>query len=159
MSDRPSRIRVAAVAAAGVLGATAATIVGGTGDASATAEFPLRDCINISPNIVDLPYMPTRAFVSEYADTTYIQVQYGSYWIGVGYDSVSRLDWRNLSTGKHGTLVDRSWVRPPNTGVHNFDLPSSKFGPGKDKLTLSTTNSNAMWSIPARSCSGTVVAP
>ncbi|MFC3243017.1 hypothetical protein ACFOJ6_12390 [Gordonia humi] len=119
----------------------------------------LRDCINISPNIVDLPYLPHRAIVSEYAGTTYIQIDYGSLWVGVGYDSTARLDWRNLNTGRSGTMVDHSRVRPPNTGVHNYSLPRTTFGPGKVKLTLTTTNSNALWSIPARSCSGTVVAP
>ncbi|EGD55438.1 hypothetical protein [Gordonia neofelifaecis] len=151
-----SRLTAAAVA----VGAVAASVVAGIGHADAvTKEYPLHDCINISPNIVDLPYMPTRVFVSDYAGTTYMQITYGSYWIGVGYDSVARLDWTNLTTNRKGTLIDKSWVRPPNTGVHNFTLPSRDFGPGKVKLTLSTVNRNALWAIPARSCGGVVVAP
>lgn len=153
-----ARTRLAAVAAA--LGIAATGLLSGTGSAeAATIAYPLNDCINISPNIVDLPYAPTRAMVSEYAGTTYIQIDYSSLWLGIGYDSVARLDWHNLKTNKRGTLIDHSVVRPPNTGVHNFTVPRDSFGPGQVRLTLSTVNRNALWSIPARSCGGTVTAP
>lgn len=163
MSDRSTRrlpawTRIAAAAVA--TAAAAAALVAGAGTAeAATKEYPLHDCINVSPNIVDMPYMPSRVIISEYAGTTYMQVDYSSLWIGVGYDSVARLDWHNLKTNKRGTLVDHSVVRPPNTGVHNFTIKRSTFGPGKVNVTLSTVNRNALWAIPARSCSGTVVAP
>ncbi|MGB6245857.1 hypothetical protein [Gordonia sp. (in: high G+C Gram-positive bacteria)] len=154
-----TRTRLAALVVAAAATASAFTSVT-AGQARADArEFPLHGCANISPNIVDLPYLPSRAIVSDYAGTTYLQIDYGSLWIGVGYDSVARLSWHNLQTGRHGTLVDHSRVRPPNTGVHNFSLPTAEFGPGKVKLTLSTVNRNALWSIPARTCGGTVVAP
>lgn len=154
----PCRTQLAATALAVAAAATSA--VTGTGDAEAvTREYPLHNCVNISPNIVDLPYMPTRVFVSDYAGKTYLQITYGSLWLLTGYDSVARLDWHNLRTDQRGTLIDHSSVRPPNTGVHNFTIASSAFGPGKVRLTLSTVNRNALWAIPARSCSGTVVAP
>ena len=150
------RATIAALAAGAALTAAAAA----PGDAAAaTKAYPLNNCINISPNIVDVPYMPSRAIVSEYAGTTYIAIDYTSYWIGVGYDSAARLDWHNLQTNRRGTLHTRSHVSPPYSGVHNFTVPRAMFGPGKVKLTLTTTNSNALWAIPARSCSGVVVAP
>ncbi|AUH67124.1 MULTISPECIES: hypothetical protein [Gordonia] len=151
-----TRVLAAAVAAAAVV----SSLLAGAGSAGAvTREYPLHGCLNVSPNIVDMPYRPFRAIVSEYAGTTYIQIDYGSLWIGVGYDSVARLDWHNLQTGRKGTMIDHSQVRPPNTGVHNFSLPRSTFGPGRVQLRLSTVNRNALWAIPARSCGGVVVAP
>ncbi len=159
-SARRTSVRARAAAAAVALTTVAASLMAGAGDAgAATKVYPLHDCINISPNIVDLPYMPTRAMVSEYANTTYIQIDYSSYWLGIGYDSAARLDWHNLKTGKKGTLVDNSRVRPPYPGVHNFSINRGAFGPGEVKLTLSSVNRNALWAIPARSCSGTVIAP
>ncbi|WP_161893559.1 hypothetical protein [Gordonia spumicola] len=151
-----TRLAAGAVAAAGVLALVAAP----AGDAgAATKSYPLGDCTNLSPNVVDLPYQPNRVFVSEYAGTTYLQITYSSAWMLVGYSSHARLDWKNLTTGRHGVLVDNSVVRPPNTGVHNFTVKRSTFGPGKVKLTLTTTNRNAVWAVPARSCTSTVVAP
>ncbi|GAC79093.1 MULTISPECIES: hypothetical protein [Gordonia] len=151
-----TRLAAGAVAAAGA----AALILAPAGDASAvTKTYPIGDCTNLSPNVVDMPYQPNRVFVSEYAGTVYMQITYGSLWLGLGYDSHARLAWKNLQTGRNGVLVDNSIVRPPNTGVHNFTVKRSTFGPGKVRLTLTTTNRNAVWAVPARTCTSTVVAP
>ncbi|MBM7366051.1 hypothetical protein [Gordonia hydrophobica] len=158
-SSRPTTLtRLAATAAAaGVL--AAAFAVPGTAQAADAKEYPLHDCINISPNIVDMPYMPHRVIVSKYESNTYLQIDYTSYWIGVGYDSSVRLDWKNLKTGQKGTTFQRNHISPPYQGTHNFTIPTAKLGPGKVKLTMSTVNSNALWAVPARSCSGTIVTP
>lgn len=91
----------------------AASTVCTPGTAAASTTYPLHGCINISPNIVDAPYMPSRVIVSKYAANTYLIIDYTSYWIGVGYDSAVRLDWKNLATGQKGTRFARSQVRPP----------------------------------------------
>jgi len=148
---------VAATAVA--LGAVAASAAITPGAAEAATTYPLHNCLNISPNIVDVPYMPSRVIVSKYQDNTYLTIDYTSYWIGIGYASAVRLDWKNLQTGKTGTRFVRSHVRPPYQGTHQFQIPTAALGPGKVKLTMSTVNSNALWAIPARSCSGTIVTP
>lgn len=60
------------------------------------------------------------------------------------------------------------WVSPDTIVVSNdgraalqppCSVSRNSFGPGAVTLTLSTVNRNALWAIPARSCSGTVVAP
>ena len=152
------RRRLAAITLA--LAATAASVTTpGAANADESKTYPLNDCINISPNIVDVPYMPRRVIVSKYEADTYLLIDYTSYWIGVGYDSAARLDWKNLTTGQKGTTFQRGHISPPYQGTHQFRIPTAKLGPGKVKLTLSTVNSNALWSIPARSCSGVIVTP
>lgn len=150
--------RITAMAVA--LAATAVSVAApGTANAAADRVYPLHDCINISPNIVDMPYRPYRVIVSKYRENAYLLIDYTSYWIGVGYDSAARLDWTNLTTGQKGTRFQRSHVSPPYQGTHQFQIPTAALGPGKVKVTLSTVNSNALWSIPARSCSGVIVTP
>ena len=157
-TSRPVRTRIGAAALAGAGVAALALGVITPGQAAAdTRTYALNDCINISPNIVDVPYHPTSAFVSEYAGSTYIHIQYNSLWLGVGYNSSARLDWRNLQTGLRGSKTVRSKVTPPNTGVHTYQIPTSQIGTGRVQVTLTSTNSNALWAIPARSCGGTIV--
>ncbi|ALG85945.1 hypothetical protein [Gordonia phthalatica] len=150
--------KIAATAVA--LAATAASVAApGTANADQSKTYAMHDCINISPNIVDMPYRPYRVIVSKYLSNTYLVIDYTSYWIGVGYDSAARLDWKNLTTGQKGTRIARNHISPPYPGTHQFQIPTAKLGPGKVKLTLSTVNSNALWAVPARSCSGVIVTP
>ncbi|MXP21938.1 hypothetical protein GIY30_11315 [Gordonia sp. HNM0687] len=142
-----------AIAAAGTLGLATATAA----DAAAATEHRLTQCIGLSPNIVDIPFLPNRAIVAQYAGKTYIAVDFTSYWIGVGYRSDARLDWHNLRTGKHGVLRSTTHISPPYQGVHNFVIDTAAIGRGNVAITLGATNSNALWSIPAISCSGTIV--
>ncbi|MDL9936185.1 hypothetical protein QSJ18_05475 [Gordonia sp. ABSL1-1] len=154
------RTRIAAT----VLTATgaAALLVGGTAGPAAAAPggvYPLHNCINLSPNIVDLPYNPSRVIVSQYRDRTYLAIDYTSVWIGAGYDSVARIDWHNLNTHKRGVIVGRNHVSPPYQGTHQVDVPTASIGRGKVALRLTTTNRNALWAVPARTCGGTIVVP
>ena len=148
----------AAAAAVAVFGAAGLALSTGPGDANAapSAEYPIGTCFGMSPNVVDVPYMPRRVIVSDYAGTTSLAIDYTSYWIGVGYDSTATLDWHNLRTGKRGTLTSRSHVSPPYQGVHNFTIPTKTIGTGKVGVTLNTVNRNALWSVPATTCGGTI---
>ena len=150
-----TRVTTAAVAVVGAAGLALTTGPGGAG-AAPSAEYPIATCFGLSPNVVDVPYMPRRVIVSDYAGTTYLAVDYTSYWIGVGYNSDARLDWHNLRTGKRGTLTSRSHVSPPYQGVHNFTIPTRTIGTGKVRVTLNTVNRNAVWSVPATTCGGTI---
>ncbi len=151
-----TRTRVCAATVA-VLGAAGLVVATGPGQArAASAEYPISTCFGLSPNIVDFPYIPRRVIVSDYAGTTYLAVDYTSYWIGVGYDSDARLDWHNPRTGKRGSLTSHNHVRPPYQGVHNFTIPTKTIGTGQVRVTLNTVNRNALWSIPATSCGGTI---
>lgn len=148
--------RLVGIAAAVAL--ATGTLVGlthGAGTASADGEYPLSQCFGPSPNIVDTPYMPNRIFVGSYQGTNWVTVTYGSLWIGVGYDSTAWLEWQQGN--KRGTKVSHSRVVPPNTGVHTFVFTPGEAAPGAVKVTLRSVNRNALWSIPATSCSGTLV--
>lgn len=142
-----------------VSAAAAMTVAGGVGQANASQEFPIPNCIGVSPNIVDIPFKLSNAIVSQYQDTTWITVTYGSLWVGVGYDSAVRLDWRNPATGQSGTKLSESRVVPPNTGVHSFQFPTEQIGKGRVEVSFSSVNRNALWAIPALTCSGSVVVP
>ncbi|MEE4022193.1 hypothetical protein V1Y59_03795 [Gordonia sp. PKS22-38] len=153
------RTRVAATAAAiavtsaGIVGLSTAT----AGEANAATEHALNGCVGLSPNIVDIPFWPRRAIVAQYAGQTYISVDFPSYWLFVGYRSDARLDWHNTRTNKRGVLRSTEQVRPPYQGVHDFVIPTNAIGRGNVNVTLSATNSNALWSIPSIPCSGTIV--
>lgn len=149
----------AAVAMISVAGAACMTVVGGVGQANASQEFPIPNCIGVSPNIVDIPFKLSNAIVSQYEDTTWITVTYGSLWVGVGYESAVQLDWHNPATGQRGTKLSDSRVVPPNTGVHNFQFPTEQIGQGRVEVSFSAVNRNALWAIPALTCSGGVVVP
>ncbi|GAB19963.1 hypothetical protein GOEFS_098_00290 [Gordonia effusa NBRC 100432] len=154
MSHSRSRIKVgaAALAAAGAIGAT---LVGGSGQAvAASAAYPLSSCIGLSPNVVDLPYNPTRVIVADYAGKTYLTTEFSSLW---GYQSAVRLDLRNLRTGKRLSLRSDRRVSPPYVGTHQISFPTSQIGTGRVSATLSSVNRNALWSVPATTCSGTIV--
>lgn len=144
-----------AVAAAGITIAAAGT-------ASAETEVPMSRCWGISPNIVDQPFAPARAWVDqyEYLPSKFASGQgainirdVSSLWaiFGGGYDSTGRLDWRNLSNGRTGTVVNTARIRNPGNGNLRFDVDT---GPGDVEITLSAVNSNGLWSIPTTSCSG-----
>ena len=149
-----ARLGVAATAIAIGAGALTATATG-AGTANAAGTYPLNGCIGLSPNIVDQPYMPTRALVSDYDGRTYITTEYSSLWLFVGYDSTARLDWHNLSTGKRGSLFSNGSPAEWRVGgTHNFAIATRTIGPGRVKITLNSVNRNALWSIPAASCSG-----
>lgn len=160
MSVRQSlRHRVAAAAAAvaitgaGVVGLTTAA----AGEAAAATEYRMTQCLGLSPNIVDVPFMPSRAIVAQYGGKTYIAVDFTSYWIGVGYRSDARLDWHNTRTNKRGVLRSTTHISPPYQGVHNFVINTSAIGTGRVNITLNATNSNALWAIPAIACNGSIV--
>ncbi|AZG46944.1 hypothetical protein [Gordonia insulae] len=139
-------------------GAVGALVIGGTGlsgqaAAAPSAEYPLTNCIGPSPNIVDLPYNPTRIIVSDYAGTTWLTTEFSSLW---GYRSAVRLDLQNLATGKRVTKLSDRAVSPPYVGTHQISLPTSQIGKGRVKATLSSVNRNALWAIPATTCSGVI---
>lgn len=146
-----------AAAALAVTGALATSLLGGVAPATAaSAAYPLANCMGLSPNIADLPYNPTRAIVADYAGTTYITTEFSSLWVGVGYQSVARLDLRNLANGRHVVKTSNRRVSPPYVGTHVFTLPTSQIGTGRVKAVLSTVNNNGLWSIPTPTCSGII---
>ncbi|MFT4201477.1 MAG: hypothetical protein QM634_12195 [Gordonia sp. (in: high G+C Gram-positive bacteria)] len=134
-------------------GATAAV---GAGAAHADRVYPLTSCTAPSPNIVDLPYNPTRVIVSEYAGNTYLTTEFTSLWVGVGYDSHMRMDFRNLRTGQRGVRFSNRHVSPPYTGTHQITIRTSSLGRGPVRLVLRTVNNNPLWSIPAPTCSAVI---
>ena len=142
-----TRLGVAALAAA-----TAGALAAGAGSAHADGVYPLTSCLAASPNIVDMPYNPTRVIVAQYADDTYLTTEFNSVWVGMGYQSSMRLDYRNLRTGQRGTRFSTRNVSPPYTGTHVFTIRTSQLGRGPVRLTLATTNRNALISIPAPTC-------
>ncbi|MFW0789144.1 hypothetical protein [Gordonia sp. CPCC 205333] len=151
-----SRLRIKTGAAALAAAALGATLIGGTGQATAapSAAYPLSSCIGLSPNVVDLPYNPTRIIVADYAGKTYLTTEFSSLW---GYQSAVRLDLRNLQTGKRLNLRSDRRVSPPYVGTHQLSFPTSRIGKGRVKATLSSVNRNALWSVPATTCSGVIV--
>ncbi|WP_238422233.1 hypothetical protein [Gordonia sp. 'Campus'] len=154
-----TRMTTRLAAAAVALAAAAGLGVAATGEAGAvTREFPLSNCVGVSPNIVDVPFLARRAIVSTYAGNAYIASDFTSYFPG-GYQSTARLDWRNLSTGKRGTKLSNVRVNPPYQGVHYFVIPVGEIGRGRVAVNFSAVNRNALWSIPSTSCGGTVVVP
>ncbi|ATD69560.1 MULTISPECIES: hypothetical protein [Gordonia] len=145
-------------AAALALAAAAGLGLSGTGEAAASREFPVSTCIGPSPNVIDLPFMVRRAIVDTYAGNAYIAADFPSYFPG-GYQSSLRMDWHNQSTGKRGSKLSNTRVRPPYQGVHYFVIPVSQIGRGRVDVTFSAVNSNALWSVPSTSCRGTIVVP
>ncbi|MDS1114535.1 hypothetical protein RD149_12235 [Gordonia westfalica] len=145
-------------AAALSIAAAAGLGLAGTGQAEASREFPVSNCIGPSPNIVDLPFMVRRAIVGTYAGNAYIAADFPSYFPG-GYQSSLRMDWHNPSTGKRGSKISNTQVRPPYQGVHNFVIPVNQIGKGRVNVTFGAVNRNALWSVPSTSCSGTIVIP
>ncbi|MFW0789536.1 hypothetical protein [Gordonia sp. CPCC 205333] len=152
MTQYRFRIR-SAVAAVVAAGALATSIAGGTGQASALAAYRLTSCIGLSPNVVDFPYNPTLLYVDQFRGKTILSVDASSYW---GYQSAMRFDLRNLQTGKRLTVRTDQRVLPPNTGFHKIYISPSRIGKGRVKVTLSTVNRNALWSVPATTCSAVV---
>ena len=154
-----TRIAAGASSIALVAGLTAAGI--GAADAAPSSErgFPMTRCIGLSPNIIDYPFDVTGVTVSQYDGFTQIRTGFFSWWLGVGYDSVARLDWQHLDNKKRGTLFTNASARPPAAGVLGFNFPRNEPGKGRVKITLSAVNRNALWAIPATSCTGTVVIP
>ncbi|GED99172.1 hypothetical protein [Gordonia crocea] len=146
------RTRVAAAAVA-VVAAAGVAVATGAGAAQASRVYPLGGCTQISPNVVDLPYNPTRVIVSEYAGTTYLITEFSSVWVGAGYNSRMRLDFHNLRTGQRGVRFSNRNVSPPYVGTHQIAIRTSHLGRGPVRLTLNAVNSNALWSIPAPNCS------
>lgn len=146
----------AAAAGFAVAGALAATMVGGTGAASAapSAAYPLGNCLNLSPNVVDLPYNPTRVIVADYAGKSYLTTEFSSLW---GYQSRVRLDLRNQATGRHIVKFFDRRVSPPYVGTHVFTFPTSQIGKGRVTAVLTSANSNPVWTVPPKSCSGVIV--
>ncbi|MFT3901214.1 MAG: hypothetical protein QM728_13355 [Gordonia sp. (in: high G+C Gram-positive bacteria)] len=142
---------------AGAAAAAVALGVVGAGPAAADRVYPLTNCTAMSPNVVDLPYSPTRVIVSEYAGKTYLTTEFNSVWLGVGYTSRMRLDYRNLRTGQRGVRFSTRHVSPPYTGTHQIVIATSSLGRGPVRLVLNATNSNALWSIPAPTCTSTIV--
>ncbi|QKT08583.1 hypothetical protein HUN08_16280 [Gordonia sp. X0973] len=151
MNTRSIRTRIGAAALA--VGTAAAAVAVGSGAANAARVYPLTNCTAPSPNIVDLPYNPTRVIVSEYAGNTYLTTEFNSLWVGVGYHSRMRLDFRNLHTGQRGMRISNRNVSPPYTGTHQITIPTRQLGRGPVRLVLTAVNSNALWSIPAPTCS------
>ncbi|MFT4397918.1 hypothetical protein ACLTEW_23615 [Gordonia lacunae] len=155
------RFRIATGAAA--LAFAASLLVGAAGPASAAPSsdrsFPISNCFGISPNIVDTPFMPRGVSVGHYDGWTTVMVTYSSLWLGVGYDSVARFDWRHLSNGKRGTFISSTSTRPPNTGTHGFSWPRYQPGKGRVELTLSAVNRNALWAIPTTTCKAVIEVP
>ncbi len=148
-----SRIGAAALAVTLVTGAAVAT---GAGSAQASRVYPLTNCTAPSPNIVDLPYSPTRVIVADYAGTTYLTTEFSSLWVGVGYNSRMRLDYQNLRTGQRGVRFSNRNVSPPYVGTHQISIPTAQLGRGQVRLVLNAVNSNALWSIPAPTCSAVI---
>lgn len=156
---RPTRARVAAGLLAvglttGVLGATGAAEAQAA--PSTTRGFPLTQCFGLSPNVVDTPWMPRNVAVEQYDGYTTVLTTYSSVWLFIGYESVARLDWQQLSTGNRGTLFSTSRTSPPNTGVNGFNFPRHRAPKGKVRVTLSAVNRNALWAIPSNSCTGVI---
>ena len=158
----PLQIRRAAIAAAAALSITAGALGVGAvaaGEASAEIEVPMTRCFGLSPNVIDQPFAPARAFVYQQrpgtADVAINDI--ASLWFFAGgYQSDGRLDWRNLDNGRKGTAVKRSPVSYPGNSSMTFPISP---GTGRVELTFSAVNRNALWAIPTTSCTGTVVVP
>ncbi|AZG45839.1 hypothetical protein [Gordonia insulae] len=153
MRSRPLRTRLGgtllAVAAAVGLGSI------GTGTAAAETVVPLERCWGVSPNIVDQPFSTARLFVSpEGRGRVVARVRdVSSFWIPTGgYQSVGRLEWHNLTTGRKGAAVNAAsiglYVGGPTFHVNT--------GPGTVRVTFSAVNRNALWAIPSTTCIGTL---
>ena len=156
---RGIRRRAGIAAAAVVVGAGAVTAVG-AGSAEADTHYPLRGCIGLSPNVVDVPYQPTTLSVAKVDDHTFIDTSYNSLWVFAPYESFARLEWRNLATNKRGSMTKKAYPAPWGVGgIHSFRIPTRDIDRGPVKVTLSALNRNALWSIPSQSCSGTVRVP
>ncbi|MFW0796657.1 hypothetical protein AAFP30_22825 [Gordonia sp. CPCC 205515] len=97
--------------------------------------------------------------VGRYGGFTTVYTGYNSLWLGIGYDSAARFDWHNLNTGKRGVQFSNTATRPPNAGTHGFSIPDRTIGNGRVQITLSTFNRNALWAIPAQTCSTTITLP
>jgi hypothetical protein len=153
MRSRPTRTRLAGA----LLAATAAIglATAGTGTASAETVVPLERCWGVSPNIVDQPFSTARLFVSpEGRGRVVARVRdVSSFWIPTGgYQSVGRLDWHNLTTGRKGTSVNAASIGL-YVGGPTFHLTT---GPGTVRVTFSAVNRNALWAIPSTACGGTM---
>ncbi|GAB09753.1 hypothetical protein GOARA_046_00220 [Gordonia araii NBRC 100433] len=155
MTGSKTRTKVAATALA-VATTAAGAAVAGAGTANAARVYPLTSCTALSPNIVDLPYNPTRVIVSEYAGTTYLTTEFSSLWVGIGYTSRMRLDYHNLRTHQRGTRFSTRHVSPPYTGTHQIPIRTSHLGRGPVRVVLNAVNSNAAWSIPAPRCTAVI---
>ncbi|MBD0861793.1 hypothetical protein IA539_11300 [Gordonia sp. zg691] len=159
MSSTKTITRLASAAIALATAAVLGVAGTGTGDAAPVSrEFPLSNCVGLSPNVVDVPFLARRTIVSTYGGNAYIAVDFPSYFPG-GYQSAARLDWRNPGTGKRGTKISNVRVNPPYQGVHYFVLPQKQIGKGRVDVTFSAVNRNALWAIPSTSCTGTIVVP
>ncbi len=148
-----ARIGAAVLAVATTLG-----VAVGVGPAAAdgTRVYPMKNCEQISPNLVDWPYNPDRVIVDQFGAKTTIWFEYRSLWYHHGYASDTKMEWRNLRTGQHGTKNAWSHVYPLEAQPQRFTFPTSKLGTGPVKLTFTTVNTNWFWSMPAFTCTATV---
>jgi hypothetical protein len=147
--------------AAAAMIALAATIgVGalGAGQAAAETVVPMERCWGVSPNVVDQPFSTARLFVTSTgpgrvnAAIRDVSTPWAFFIPGAGYESVGRLDWRNVNTGGTGTAFDSAHIGSYVSGPE-FSLDT---GPGTVTFTVSAVNRNALWAIPSTACSGTM---
>jgi hypothetical protein len=156
MAHRTARFLATTATALGL--ATGAVGLAGTGAASAETVVPMSRCWGISPNIVDQPFSTARLFVSPSgpgrvtAAVRDVSTPYAYFVPGAQYDSVGRLDWRNVTTGRTGTAFSTARITG-YVGGPTFDLTT---GAGEVRFTFSAVNRNALWSIPTTSCTGTM---
>lgn len=156
MSHRTARSAVASAVAL-TLAAVGVGLVG-VGSASAETVAPMSRCWGISPNIVDQPFSTARLFVSPTgpgsvtAAVRDVSTPYAFFFPGAQYDSVGRLDWRNVATGRTGTVFSTARINS-YVGGPTFALTT---GAGEVRFTFSAVNRNALWSIPTTSCSGSM---
>ncbi|MGO3328359.1 hypothetical protein [Gordonia sp. (in: high G+C Gram-positive bacteria)] len=114
-----------------------------------TSVYVAQNCEGLSPNIIDIPYYGGMSVMQERSGS--INVRYGnpSVW---GYRTVGTLSWKNLNTGKHGSVpftVDRS------LGSNGFGETFAS-GPGTIRLTTTGVNHGPLLTLAAPRCSGTV---
>ncbi|GAB18295.1 hypothetical protein GOEFS_050_00730 [Gordonia effusa NBRC 100432] len=155
MNQQRFRMKFIAAAVA-VAGAFGATLTGAAPAAAviihdkSTDYYDMSKCIGLSPNVVDLPYQPIGIYVTHRGATTGIATKWDSY---LGYHSDARIDLRNLKTGKRFTWRFPHQVTQPYNGSQYREIPTSKIGKGRVQLTLNSVNRNALWALPAPTCS------
>lgn len=148
-----------------VLAGLAASVVGlgagvGTADASTYTQLPDGNyqlstnwCRGISPNIIDNPYGGSIT-VTQFtrlgpgkADVGIAATQ--SFW---GYANHMDIRWTNLRTHRTGVLRGTQQTTAAAGGSMKW-FRNVSFGTGPVRIELRPSNQNALWTLPATTCS------
>ncbi|GAA1480614.1 hypothetical protein GCM10009624_10540 [Gordonia sinesedis] len=152
---------------AAVLAGVAASLLGaglgaGTADASrftstsdGNYQISTNWCRGLSPNIIDNPY-GGNITVTQYtrkgpgvADVGIVASQ--TFW---GYANHMDIRWTNLRTKQRGALRGTQQATGAAGGTMKW-FSNVRFGTGPVRIELRPSNQNALWTLPATSCSDT----